>query len=102
MELQCSDKEEAMLRFSATPKPQSPVVPKRTPAEKGEIAEHLAKLDDVGKEVLAEELAATRPHVRTPKKQITLRLDVDVIEKFRATGDGWQARINETLRKAIP
>lgn len=34
------------------------------------------------------------------KQQITLRLDRDVIERFRATGPGWQARMNEALRKA--
>jgi uncharacterized protein (DUF4415 family) len=37
---------------------------------------------------------------RSQKKLISLRLDADVIERFRATGDGWQSRINETLRKA--
>ncbi|MDP3408678.1 BrnA antitoxin family protein [Bosea sp. (in: a-proteobacteria)] len=41
-----------------------------------------------------------RPRVATPKQQITLRLDADIIERFRATGPGWQARINEALRKA--
>jgi uncharacterized protein (DUF4415 family) len=35
------------------------------------------------------------------KKQVTLRLDADVLEKFRATGPGWQTRINEALRKAV-
>lgn len=34
-------------------------------------------------------------------KLITLRLDPAVIEKFRATGKGWQARINEALKKAV-
>jgi uncharacterized protein (DUF4415 family) len=34
------------------------------------------------------------------KQQITLRLDRDVIERFRATGPGWQARINEALKRA--
>jgi uncharacterized protein (DUF4415 family) len=33
------------------------------------------------------------------KKAITLRLDPGVIEAYRATGAGWQARINEDLRK---
>jgi uncharacterized protein (DUF4415 family) len=33
------------------------------------------------------------------KQQVTLRLDRDVIERFRATGEGWQSRINEVLRK---
>jgi uncharacterized protein (DUF4415 family) len=41
-----------------------------------------------------------RPRVAKPKQQITLRLDADIIERFRATGPGWQARINEALRKA--
>jgi uncharacterized protein (DUF4415 family) len=41
-----------------------------------------------------------RPPVETPKKQITLRLDQDVIEKFRGTGRGWQSRINEALKRA--
>jgi uncharacterized protein (DUF4415 family) len=35
-----------------------------------------------------------------PKMQVTLRLDQDVIAKFRAGGPGWQSRINEALRKA--
>jgi uncharacterized protein (DUF4415 family) len=34
------------------------------------------------------------------KKLISLRLDPDVIDHFRARGKGWQARINATLRKA--
>jgi uncharacterized protein (DUF4415 family) len=34
------------------------------------------------------------------KQQVTLRLDPDVIERFRAEGPGWQGRMNEALRKA--
>lgn len=34
------------------------------------------------------------------KKLVSLRLDPDVIDHFRATGPGWQGRINDTLRKA--
>jgi uncharacterized protein (DUF4415 family) len=40
-----------------------------------------------------------RPRLERPKKQITLRLDQDVIDKYKATGDGWQSRMNEALRK---
>jgi uncharacterized protein (DUF4415 family) len=32
------------------------------------------------------------------KQQVTLRLDPDVIERFRAGGPGWQGRINQALR----
>lgn len=41
-----------------------------------------------------------RPALENPKKQITLRLDEDVIARFRQTGKGWQSRMNEALRKA--
>lgn len=38
---------------------------------------------------------------RAPRKQlVSLRIDPDVVEHFRATGEGWQARINAALRKA--
>lgn len=33
------------------------------------------------------------------KKLLTLRLDPDVIDYFKAGGEGWQTRMNEALRK---
>ena len=41
-----------------------------------------------------------RPLADAPKKAISLRLDADVLEKFKADGPGWQGRMNEALRKA--
>lgn len=41
------------------------------------------------------------PQKRPTKKLISLRLDRDILEHFRARGPGWQVRINSTLRKAI-
>jgi uncharacterized protein (DUF4415 family) len=35
-----------------------------------------------------------------PKTAITLRLDEDVVEAYRDTGEGWQTRINADLRRA--
>jgi len=35
------------------------------------------------------------------KKLISLRLDPDVIEGFKSTGEGWQGRINTALRKSL-
>lgn len=40
-----------------------------------------------------------RPAVESPKRRISLRLDPDVIDAFKATGKGWQGRINDALRK---
>jgi uncharacterized protein (DUF4415 family) len=42
-----------------------------------------------------------RPPLDTPKKLISLRLDKDVIDRFRAGGRGWQSRINAPLRKHL-
>ena len=42
-----------------------------------------------------------RPLGSGTKTQVTLRLDVEVVEKFRATGDGWQTRINEALKSWV-
>lgn len=36
-----------------------------------------------------------------PKKAISLRVDADVLDKFKADGPGWQRRMNEALRKAV-
>ena len=36
------------------------------------------------------------------KQSVTLRLDPDVLAGWRASGPGWQARMNEALRAAIP
>ena len=41
------------------------------------------------------------PEGDAPKVQVTLRLDPAVIAHFKAAGEGWQTRINETLVKAI-
>ncbi len=41
-----------------------------------------------------------RPRLAAPKRQVTLRLDQDVIDYYRSSGAGWQSRINDILRKA--
>lgn len=35
-----------------------------------------------------------------PKEAVSLRLDRDVVAKFREGGPGWQTRMNAALRKA--
>ena len=53
---------------------------------------------------LAEEMLARaqvnkggRPRVANPRKLISLRLPADVIERWKATGPGWQTRMAERL-----
>jgi len=70
-----------------------------------ELTEELMAQAKLGRDILPENILAQfprgrgRPKSATPKRQITLRLDGDLIDFFKATGDGWQSRMNETLRK---
>ncbi|MCP4304272.1 MAG: BrnA antitoxin family protein [bacterium] len=41
-----------------------------------------------------------RPKADITKVSTTIRIDPDVLERFKADGPGWQSRINEALRKA--
>jgi uncharacterized protein (DUF4415 family) len=37
---------------------------------------------------------------KTPtKKPVTIRIDRDVLDRYKATGAGWQSRMNEALRR---
>ena len=40
-----------------------------------------------------------RPRSTNPRKLISIRLPVDVIEQWKATGPGWQTRIAARLSK---
>ena len=55
---------------------------------------------------LPAEVLAAFPRTRGPQKAptkvaVSLRLSPEVIEHFKATGTGWQTRIDETLKKTI-
>ncbi|GAB6040887.1 BrnA antitoxin family protein [Endothiovibrio diazotrophicus] len=41
------------------------------------------------------------PQKAPTKERITIRLSPDVVEHFRATGKGWQSRVDEALREYI-
>ena len=42
-----------------------------------------------------------RPRSAKPKIAVSIRLDQDVIAKFKATGPGWQSRMNDVLRREV-
>jgi uncharacterized protein (DUF4415 family) len=57
---------------------------------------------EVFPELAAEiERSRGRPVADNPKKQVTLRLDADVLARYKETGKGWQSRMNADLRKAM-
>ena len=53
-----------------------------------------------GERIVRPARAVGRPKKAARKEAVNIRLDPDVLAHFRATGPGWQLRINEALRKA--
>ena len=41
-----------------------------------------------------------RPRIANAKQAVTLRLDPDVVERFKSTGDDWRARMAQALKDA--
>jgi uncharacterized protein (DUF4415 family) len=75
-----TDDEEAAINRGIAADPDTYEVP----------AEDFKKMKRVG--------ARGRPRVEAPKVQLTVRYDADIVDTFKATGDGWQTRMNDALR----
>lgn len=58
------------------------------------------RLEDIAREASLRYRGQRGPQKTPVKTQITLRLDPDVVEHYRATGEGWQRRINDALRRS--
>jgi uncharacterized protein (DUF4415 family) len=41
-----------------------------------------------------------RPKLDNPKVAVSLRLDQEIVARFKASGPGWQTRMNDALREA--
>ncbi len=51
----------------------------------------------------AEALRKARGPQRAPKKiAISIRLEPEIVNHFKASGAGWQGRMEAVLRKALP
>lgn len=69
-----------------------------------EDLEHFRPMKEVFPEIVEafERQRGQRGPQRTPtKERIGLRLDREVVDHFRATGPGWQGRINDVLAKHV-
>ena len=70
-----------------------------------ELTEEMMALARPAEEVFPELVAAYRagrgPQKKPTKVPVSIRLDPEVVDYFRATGEGWQSRINEALVEYI-
>lgn len=64
-------------------------------------AEEYKELPELTPDMLARAVVnkGGRPVSSNPRKLISLRLPADVIERWKATGAGWQTRMAERLSK---
>ncbi len=52
--------------------------------------------------LLAKAFPRTRGAQKEPtKRAVSIRLDADLVERLRATGKGWQGRVNDILRREM-
>jgi uncharacterized protein (DUF4415 family) len=57
---------------------------------------------EVVPDLVADSLRRRRGAQKHPTKVlVSLRLEREVVERLRASGPGWQSRVNDMLRKAI-
>ncbi len=55
----------------------------------------------MGEAFMAKVRRSGRPKFASPKPAVNLRLDATVVAHLRASGPGWQTRVNEALVKLI-
>ncbi len=67
---------------------------------KTEDVKHFRPAAEVLSPALRAKLAARKrgPQKGPTKQRITIRLSQEVVEQFRATGEGWQVRVDTALR----
>ncbi len=97
-----------MLKTAETVKTRSGRVLQLPTPEEDEAITAAANADPDAVPLTDAEWEQVRPLVRRgrplgsgTKTQITLRLDSDLVEAFKASGSGWQTRINALLRDAL-
>jgi uncharacterized protein (DUF4415 family) len=89
-----TNEEEAEIQRMIASDPDNPELTDEQLAEAKPFAEVFPELMESIKR------ARGRPPVAQPRQHVSLRLDADVVAKFKATGKGWQTRINEVLKAA--
>jgi len=89
-----SDEEEAKIQNQIANDPEAPEATDEELAQAKSFAEAFPDLHESIKR------SRGRPPAEAPRRQISIRLEPDVIKKFKATGRGWQSRINDVLKNA--
>ncbi|QCM12368.1 BrnA antitoxin family protein [Agrobacterium tumefaciens] len=91
-----TDKEEAEIQQMIASDPDAP---EATEEEMAQAKPFREVFPDLAKSIDREIARRGRPKAETQKTPVTIRLDPEVVEHYKAMGKGWQSRINSDLRK---
>lgn len=92
-----SDEEDAAITAAALADPDNPPL---TDEELANMKPFREVFPDLAASIDREIARRGRPPLAETKQPVTIRLDQDVIDKFKATGKGWQGRMNDVLKRA--
>jgi uncharacterized protein (DUF4415 family) len=90
-----TNEEEATVQRSIASDPDAPEATDEQLARARPFAEAFPALADAMRKNIG-----GRPRSTNPKVAVSIRLDQDVVAAFKATGAGWQSRMNQALRKS--
>ena len=90
-----NDAEEARIQRMIASDPDAPEATDEQLAQARPFAEAFPALADAMRKNMG-----GRPKAKNPKVAVSIRLDRDVVDRFKATGPGWQTRMNDALREA--
>lgn len=73
------------------------------PLTDAELAEMVPASEFFSADTMAQlEKARGRPKLARPKALVSLRLDADALDAWKASGPGWQSRIGKVLVREAP
>lgn len=91
-----TEEEEARIQAQITNDPDAPEITDEQAAQMRPFSEAFPDLHAALKR------RPGRPKAEVTKVPVKLRLDPDVVEGYRATGPGWQTRMNDVIRQGLP
>lgn len=92
-----TDKEEAEIQKMIASDPDNPEL---TDEQIANMKPFREALPDLAASIDREIARRGRPKAEQTKQPVTIRLDPDLVDYYKATGKGWQSRMNDDLRKA--
>ncbi|MCA0340782.1 MAG: BrnA antitoxin family protein [Proteobacteria bacterium] len=78
-------------------KPNPELIDKENPEWTDEMVKQSVRLSGLPDSLQAK--LRGRPKAAVTKERITIRLSQEVVEQFRASGDGWQTRMDSALKE---